>query len=76
MSFSLPMKVPSLNIRGFGGDVKVRNLRTLLCKESMDFCGIQESLLSADATSVIKMIWKHSDYGFCQVLAVGRSGGL
>lgn len=54
----------------------VRNLWTLLSKESADFCGIQESLLSVDASSVVRMLWKHSDYGFFQVPAIGRSGGL
>lgn len=61
------MKILSLNIRGFGGDVKERNLRTLISKESVDFCGIQESLLLADASAVVRMVWKHSDYGFFQV---------
>lgn len=70
------MKILSLNIKGFGGEVKVRNLQTLLSKESVDFCGIQESLLAEDASNVVRMVWNHCDYGFCQVPAVGRSGGL
>lgn len=50
------MKILSLNIRGFGSERKVRNLRTLLSKEVVDFCSIQESLLSNDATSVVGVV--------------------
>lgn len=53
----------------------MRNLQELLRKESIDFCSIQESLLSDDASKVISSFWVHSDFGFCQVSATGRSGG-
>lgn len=70
------MKIISLNIRGFGSDGKVQNLSNLSSKESVDCCVIQESLLPDDATNVVKMVWKHCDYGFFQMPSIGRSGGL
>lgn len=69
------MKILSLNIRGFDGGVKVRNLRYLLRKESIDLCGIQESLASGDSSQLLNFIWVYSNYGFCQKAVVGRSGG-
>lgn len=44
------MKILSLNIRGFGGGVKNRNLRYLLRKVAIDFCGMQETLVLGDIT--------------------------
>lgn len=44
------MKCLSLNIRGFGGDAKVKKLKELLMKEEVGFLAVQETLLQGDAT--------------------------
>lgn len=66
----------SLNIRGFGGEIKVRNLRDLLRNEQVDFLVIQESLITGDAQFIVNLIWKHSSFTFCHSPAQGRSRGL
>lgn len=50
------MKIISLNIRGFGEGVKVRNLRDILRKESIDFCGVQGSFASGDISQLLNSI--------------------
>lgn len=70
------MKCLTLNIRGFGGDSKVKNLRELLHKEEVQFLSVQETLISDDAAFVSNLIWKHSNWSFCQLPSTGRSGGL
>lgn len=70
------MKIFNLNIRGLGEVSKIRKLRDLLWKESVDFLTLQETILGGNADSVVKQFWTHGEYGFCQLPAVGRSGGL
>lgn len=70
------MKCLSLNIRGFGGPTKVKKLRDLLSKEAIEFLAIQETLIKGDASFVISLFWKHSQWSFCQLPSSGRSGGL
>lgn len=70
------MRLLSLNIRGFGGDSKVRLLRELIQKEEIDFLAIQESLVTGDASGLVKLLWNHPDYCFSFVPSVGKSGGL
>lgn len=70
------MKILSLNIRGFGGDTKIRSLRALLGRESVDFIAIRESSLVDNADSIVRSFWTHDEFGFYQSPAQGRSGGL
>lgn len=70
------MNCLSLNIRGFGGDVKVKKLRELLRKEDIGFLTVQETSLTGDAAFISNLIWKHSYWNFCQTPSSGRSGGL
>lgn len=70
------MKILSLNIRGFGGPTKIRLLQEMLGKLSVDFLSVQETGIVEDVERIVKLIWVHDEYRFCQVLAVGRSGGL
>lgn len=72
------MNCLSLNIRGIGGVSKVRLLKELLIKESVEFLALQETLISGDAARFVNIIWSQGEYGFCQVPANanGRSGGI
>lgn len=70
------MKIISINIRGFGGATKIRLLRDLLSKESVDFLFVQETRLSEDVEGIVRLIWTHDEFGFCHSPAHGRSGGL
>lgn len=70
------MKCLSLNIRGFGGDVKVKNLRELLRNEEVQFLTVQETLISRDAGFISNPIWKHSSWNYCHSPSSGSSGGL
>lgn len=69
------MNLLSLNIRGFGGDSKIRFLREVIQKEEIGFVSIQESLITGDATAIVRMLWTHCDFGFSFVPSEGRSGG-
>lgn len=69
------MKGLSLNIRGFGGDAKVKKLRELLSKEKVGFLAVHETLLLADTTFLTSLFWKHSYWSFCQIPSTSRSGG-
>lgn len=70
------MKILSLNIRGFGGVLKVNELKNLLRRESVDFLSLQETVLVDNAESIVRLIWTHDEYGFIHSPASGRSGGL
>lgn len=70
------MKILSINIRGFGGVSKIRMLRELLCKESLDFLSVQETRLSDGVERIVNSIWTHDDYAFCHSPSQGRSCGL
>lgn len=70
------MKILSINIRGFGGPSKVRLLRDLLRKESVDFISLQETSLSDNAEGVVRLVWTHDEFAFCHSPAQGRSSGL
>lgn len=70
------MKILSINIIGFGGVSKIRLLRDLLRNESVDLIAIQETGLVDDVDQIVRLIWQHSEFGFCQLPAQGRSGGL
>lgn len=70
------MKILSINIRGFGGVSKIRLLRDLLRKESVDFLSVQKTGLNVTAERIIRLFWTHDEFGFCELPAIGRSGGL
>lgn len=70
------MKILSINIRGFGGASKVRLLRDLLRKESVDFISVQETGLSDNVEEIVRLVWTHDEFGFCHTPAQGRLGGL
>lgn len=69
------MKMLSLNIRGFGGDSKLRLLHELLLKENIDFISLQETLMPGDVSGIVKCLCTLRDFSFCSVPAMGRSGG-
>lgn len=70
------MNCLSLNIKGVGGVSKIRQLRELVRKESIDFVALQETLISRDSSGIVKTICNQGDYGFCQIVAEGCSGGI
>lgn len=70
------MNCVSLNIRGVGGVSKVRQLRDLIRVHSVEFVALQETLISGDAYTFVRTLWGQGDFGFCQITAEGRSGGI
>lgn len=70
------MNCLSLNIRGIAGVSKIRLLRELIRKESVDFVALQETLISGEASGIVKAFWVQGEFGFCQVATEGRFSGL
>lgn len=70
------MNFLSFNIRGVRGVFKVRLLRDLIKKEAIEFVALQETLIAGDVSTIVNAFWNNGDYGFCQIDATGRSGGI
>lgn len=70
------MKMISLNIRGFEGDLKIRLLRELIQKENIDFVSLQETVLPDDVSGIVKCLCSLREFSFCSVPVMGRSGGF
>lgn len=70
------MKMISLNIRGFGGDLKIRLLRELIVNKNIDFVSLQEIILPGDVSGIVKCLGCLRDFSFYSVPSAGRLGGL
>lgn len=55
---------------------KVRMLKDLIRKKSVEFVVLQESLVTSDATGVVNALWIQSNFSFCHIPAEGHSGGI
>lgn len=70
------MNLLTLNIIGFGSEDKITELKKLCRKEKIHLLALQETLLFLEIGPVIIQLWTHSELGYTQQLAQGRSGGL
>lgn len=62
--FEVLINCLSLNIKGVGGVFKIRVLRELLAKQSMDFLALQETLISGDAYRIVNAVWSQGEFAF------------
>lgn len=66
----------SMNVRGLGGGVKKRGIRSIVRKEGLKFLAIQESKLEIVEPRICRAIWGKGDLEWFFKLVNGRSGGL
>lgn len=70
------LKIMSINTRGMGNKGKIDWVRDLCRSEMPGFLGIQESKMGSKNMDFVEKFWHNSDFGFAQVEANGRSGGI
>ncbi|KAF1894928.1 hypothetical protein Lal_00022422 [Lupinus albus] len=68
--------VATLNVRGLGGAVKKKAVRSLVHKENLDFICIQETKLEHIDCNLCSNLWDGSDFDWVFQPSIGKSGGI
>ncbi|KAF1891499.1 hypothetical protein Lal_00012388 [Lupinus albus] len=66
----------TVNVRGLGGAVKKRVIRTMVRKENLDFLCIQETKLELLDYHIRSSLWDGFDFDWIFQPSIGKSGGL
>lgn len=70
------MKMISWNVRGLGGKVKKRAIRSLISSEKSDFLCMQETKKAEIDMKFCEILWGNTDFDWAFKPAEGRSGGI
>jgi hypothetical protein len=71
-----PMKIMSLNLRGWGNSAKRRRLSLLIKKGEFDICLFQETKRASFSDSMLHSLWGHNDIMWVAKESIGLSGGM
>ncbi|PWA63299.1 hypothetical protein CTI12_AA355550 [Artemisia annua] len=66
----------SINVRGMGESGKKGWIRSIIKDEQLDVIGIQETKSGVVDDYWIEDLWGGKGYGYCQLPAIGNSGGI
>ncbi|PWA50862.1 hypothetical protein CTI12_AA466770 [Artemisia annua] len=67
----------SINVRGMGENGKKKGwIRSIIKDEQLDVIGIQETKSGVVDDDWIEDLWGGKGYGYCQLPAIGNSGGI
>ncbi|KAF1893310.1 hypothetical protein Lal_00001766 [Lupinus albus] len=70
------MKVATLNVRGLGGVVKKKAVRSLVRSKQIDFLCIQETKLENIDSTLCSKLWVDSDFDWDFLPSIGKSGRI